>query len=141
MQGSYAEAHKIQLEVQKLELEDQRRWETKKAQKVAAHQAQLLKKHAVERGAFQKKVQSRIEERKKERALKLDKILQKYQNLKKEMELRQTSELQQIQKRPGTSATSRHAVSTYTTLGSSPSQRSKIQRKTPSKQYCVFAIS
>lgn len=119
---SYTEAHKIQTKVQQLEEIEQEKWEGERQQKLSYQQTQLMKKHALELKAFHKKVQSKIDAMKKQRAIELEQLLQKYQNIKKDLDTQQLQELKKLQKRPNTSNTSQMS-SKY-----SP-QRSSLSKK------------
>ena len=85
-----------------------------------------MKKHALELKAFHKKVQSKIDAMKKQRALELEQLLQKYQNIKKDLDTQQMQELKKLQKRPSTSGSSQFS-SKY-----SP-QKSSYSKKTPTQ--------
>jgi len=85
-----------------------------------------MKKHALELKAYNKKVQSKIDAMKKQRALELEQLLQKYQNIKKDLDTQQTMELKKFQKKPGTSNTSQSSSKF------SP-QKSSVSKKTPSQ--------
>ena len=52
--------------------------------------------------AFHKKVQSKIDAMKKQRAVELEQLLQKYQNIKKDLDTQHSLELKRSQKRPPT---------------------------------------
>lgn len=95
-QKDYAEAHRVQMKVQQLEGEEQARWTDERDQKRSFMQTQLMKKHGMERNAFQKKVQSQLDTLKKQRAVELERLLQKYQNIKKGIEVEQTLELKKV---------------------------------------------
>ncbi len=134
--NSYTEAHAIQERIQKLQKEDQERWEAERQQKLSYQQTLLMKKHAMELKAFQKKIQSKIDSMKKQRALELEQLLQKYQNIKKDLDTQHALELKKIQKRPSTSTSSsifsskispskssiQKKMSTQTKYGSVPDQ-------------------
>jgi len=115
------------MKVQQLEDEEQEKWELERQQKLSYQQTQLMKKHALELKAFQKKVQSRIETMKKKRAQELEQILQKYQNIKKDLDIQQNLEIKKMQKRPTTS-TGSQSSSKY-----SPS-KSSLSKKSPSQK-------
>lgn len=76
--------------------------------------------------AFQKKVQSKIDSMKKQRAVELEQLLQKYQNMKKDLEAQQNLEIKKLKKRPPTASNSSVYSSKY-------SPQKSTSRKTPSK--------
>jgi hypothetical protein len=94
------------MKVQQLEAEEQERWSAEREQKLSFVQTQLMKKHGVERSAFQKKVQSQLDTLKKQRAVELERLLQKYQNIKKGIEVEQTLELKKAIKKNAQSSPS-----------------------------------
>ena len=66
---------------------------------------------------------------KKQRALELEQLLQKYQNIKKDLETQNTLELKKLQKHPGTSfstSTSRVLTSRSGTRKGKPKKESPI---------------
>eukprot|EP01022_Parablepharisma_sp_SALTPOND_P008060 TRINITY_DN135134_c3_g1_i1.p1 TRINITY_DN135134_c3_g1~~TRINITY_DN135134_c3_g1_i1.p1 ORF type:complete len:249 (+),score=44.72 TRINITY_DN135134_c3_g1_i1:434-1180(+) len=132
---SYTEAHAIQERIQKLQKEDQERWEAERQQKLSYQQTLLMKKHAMELKAFQKKVQSRIESLKKQRALELEQLLQKYQNIKKDLDTQHALELKRVQKRPPTAASS----SIYSSK-ISPGKSSVHKKTGPLSKQCKLGI-
>lgn len=89
----------MQQKVLELEAEEQERWSAEREQKLSFMQTQLMKKHGLERNAFQKKIQSQLDALKKNRALELERLLQKYQNVRKGVEVQQTLELKLSQKK------------------------------------------
>ena len=76
--------------------------------------------------AFQKKVQSRIDSMKKQRALDLEQLLQKYQNIKKDLDTQHILEVKKMQKRPQTATGSSIFSSRL-----SPSKTSVQKKATP----------
>ena len=65
---------------------------------------------------------------KKQRALELEQLLQKYQNIKKDLETQNTLELKKLQKHPGTSA----STSTSRVLTSrSGARKGKSKKESP----------
>ena len=57
-----------------------------------------MKKHTTESKAFQKKIQSKMDGLKKKRALELEQLLQKYQNIKKDIDIQNALELKKLQR-------------------------------------------
>eukprot|EP00826_Nyctotherus_ovalis_P065798 TRINITY_DN9686_c0_g3_i1.p1 TRINITY_DN9686_c0_g3~~TRINITY_DN9686_c0_g3_i1.p1 ORF type:complete len:192 (-),score=71.74 TRINITY_DN9686_c0_g3_i1:122-697(-) len=129
---NYSEAHDIQERIQKLQKGDQERWEANKQQKLAYQQTILMKKHATELKAFQKKIQSKIEALKKKRALDLEQLLQKYQNIKKDIDIQNALELKKLQRHSSSSLN----VSTYSPKPSTArsSTRKKTKEESPISQ-------
>ena len=85
-QKDYAEAHKVQVKVHKMEKEEQERWENTRMQKIAAAEQQLIVKQQNEMKALKKKIESGTKEQEKSRAKELERLLQRYQNIKKELD-------------------------------------------------------
>ena len=83
----------MQAKVKQLEAEEQERWTAEREQKLSFMQTQIMKKHALEKNAFQKKVESQLDVMKKKRALDTLQLLQKFENAKKEIAVQQALEL------------------------------------------------
>jgi len=86
-----------------------------------------MKKHAMELKAFHKKVQSKIDAMKKQRALELEQLLQKYQNIKRDLDTQHSLELKKSLKRPPTASSG----SIYSSKMSP--HKSSVQKKSPPK--------
>ena len=82
----------MQEKINKLKRDEQERWEATKQQKLAYQQTLFMKKHANELKALQKKVQSKVDSMKKQRAIELEQLLQKYQNIKKDLDIQNSLE-------------------------------------------------
>merc|ERR1712000_689412 len=82
----YAEAHKVQQKCSQLEKDELEKWLKIRAHKLAAGETRFLTKQNIELQALKKKIQSGADEQRKQRALELEKLLQRYQNVKKELE-------------------------------------------------------
>jgi Skp family chaperone for outer membrane proteins len=89
---------------------------------VACQQTKLMKKHALGIVSFQKKVQSKIDAMKKQRAIELEQLLQKYQNIKNDLDNHQMLEIKKLQKRPMNSSTSQY-LSNYNSHGGTYSKK------------------
>lgn len=83
-----------------------------------------MKKHATELKAFHKKVQSKIDSMKKQRALELEHLLQKYQNIKKDLDTQHSLEIKKLQ---------RHPVGGSSMYSSKMSPSKMLSKKSPSK--------
>jgi hypothetical protein len=69
-----------------------------RAQKIKNMLNQLRSKQESELNALRQKILSGIEEKKKQRANELDKLLQKYSNMRKELEFQQTQEISRFER-------------------------------------------
>lgn len=84
--------------------------------KVNAAEANLISKQGKEMAALQKKLETKMVERMKMRELEHNKILQRYQNVKKEIESQQNIEKQKreraykVSERPGTANSQQRSV-------------------------------
>jgi len=103
-QEEYIEAHKIQQKWAKLEREENEKWRVIRDQKIRNQRAQLEQKQQVELAALRKRIATGQEEQRKCRSAELEKLLQKYQNSKKELQLQQQLEIQKISKPSKTAA-------------------------------------
>jgi hypothetical protein len=86
-----------------------------------------MKKHTTELKAFQKKMQSKMDALKKRRAVELEQLLQKYQNIKKDVDVQNGLELKKLQKH----STSSFNASTYSSKPSTA--KSIVNRNTKTK--------
>jgi len=125
-QKDYIEAHKIQQQCMKLERQEVEKWATVREQKIRNQKAQLEKKQNNELNAIKKRIVTGQEEQRKARSLDLERLLHKYQNIRKELMLRQQSELNQITK----------SAKNVSTFGSTfRSQGSKVSVSNNSSMY------
>lgn len=84
-QKDYAEAHRVQQRVFEQEKQEQGKYEAQREQKIAAKEAQLAQKQKIELDSLKKRIASSVDEQRKTRALELERLLQRYQNIKKEL--------------------------------------------------------
>merc|ERR1711964_860867 len=68
------------------EKDELEKWLKTRAHKLAAAEAKFLARQNTELQALKKKIQSGADEQRKQRALELEKLLQRYQNVKKQVE-------------------------------------------------------
>jgi len=134
-QQNYVEAHKVQSKATEMEEEELKKWNKVRAQKIAASEAQLANKHDMEAQALRKKIESGLTEQKKQRAIELERLLQRYQNIKRDLESHQKIERQKFEKSQTTSK-SGHCTSqmnrTLTNMGNqSPDKKSYSSNSRP----------
>jgi len=124
----YAEAHKVKLKadhLEQVELEDLR---SKHARKLAAQEMQFAQRQTSELNALEKRIETARQEHKIQRKQDLERLLQRYQNVKSELEAQQNIERMRSEKYKGHSA----LYSTISTTGSRPaSARSGKSKGTP----------
>ncbi len=106
---------KVQGKVKELEAEEQERWMIERDQKLSIIQTQLMKKHSMEKNALQIKVQSLIEAKRKQRAMEIERLLQKYNNIMKGVEYKHGIEMKNLSKR-GVSGSSTYSSYSSTEL-------------------------
>lgn len=85
-QKEYSEAHQVQVRAQKLEKQEQDRYLQERAIKIENLENQLFQKQENEMEALRKRIIAGENEQKKQRALELERMFQRYQNVKKELE-------------------------------------------------------
>lgn len=85
-QRNYAEAHSIQQTANALEDRERQKYAEEVNKKVNASEANLMLKQQKEMQALKKKLEAKMNERLKIRETEHNKILQRYQNVKKEIE-------------------------------------------------------
>ena len=89
----YGEAHKVQNRINKLTREEAGVWENERRKKINQHLAHLDIKHENELTALKKRLNTTEDEMKKKRILNTEMLLQKFQNVKKELQNYQIQEI------------------------------------------------
>lgn len=85
-QKEYSEAHQVQVRAQKLEKQEQEKYMEDRGAKLENMEQKLLQKQENEMEALRKRIIAGENEQKKQRALELERMFQRYQNVKKELE-------------------------------------------------------
>merc|ERR1719199_34435 len=91
-QKDYTEAHKMKLKSDALEAWELEKWRNLKQQEMFQKEAKFKHRQQQELLALQKRIQTGREERKKQRQMDLERLLQRYQNVKSELEAQQNLE-------------------------------------------------
>lgn len=91
-QKDYAEAHKMKLKADSLESWEMEKWRNLKQQEMFQKEAKFKQRQKHELVALQKRIQSGREEQKKQRQMDLERLLQRYQNVKAELQQQQNLE-------------------------------------------------
>lgn len=97
-QKDYAEAHKMKLKADALEAWELEKWHSQRQQDLLAKEAKFKVAKQTELQALQKRIQTGREEQKKQRHLDLERLLQRYQNVKAELEAQQNLERIRMEK-------------------------------------------
>jgi len=97
-QKDYAEAHKIKLKADALEAWELEKWHSQRQQDLLQKEAKFKHSKQTELIALQKRIQTGREEQKKNRHLDLERLLQRYQNVKAELEAQQNLERIRMEK-------------------------------------------
>lgn len=95
---SYAEAHKIKLKADALEAWELERWHSQRQQDLLGKEGKFKHVKQQELVALQKRIQTGREEQKKQRHQDLERLLQRYQNVKAELEAQQNLERVRMEK-------------------------------------------
>jgi len=85
-QKEYKEAHQVQVRSQKLEKQEQEKYLQDRQLKIENMENKLFQKQENEMEALRKRIIAGENEQKKQRALELERMFQRYQNVKKELE-------------------------------------------------------
>jgi hypothetical protein len=96
--NSYAEAHKIKLKADALEAWELEKWHSQRQQELLQKEAKFKHVKQQELVALQKRIQTGREEQKKQRHQDLERLLQRYQNVKAELEAQQNLERVRMEK-------------------------------------------
>jgi len=124
----YAEAHKVKLKADHLEQVELEKLRSQHAGKLAAQEMQFAQRQASELAALEKRIETARQEHKIQRQQDLERLLQRYQNVKSELEAQQNIERIRSEKYKGHSA----LYSTISATGSRPaSARSAKSKGTP----------
>lgn len=91
-QKDYTEAHKMKLKSDALEAWELEKWRNLKQQEMFQREAKFKHRQQQELLALQKRIQTGREEQKKQRQMDLERLLQRYQNVKSELEAQQNLE-------------------------------------------------
>jgi hypothetical protein len=106
-QKKYAEAEKTKLQADRVESEEHRMWKVKREAKIESLEKQFLHKQQLEMGGLLKRIQSGREEQKQARKGELERLLQRYQNVKSQLESQQKIIQQRVERFPLTSGPQR----------------------------------
>lgn len=91
-QKDYTEAHKIKLKCDALEAWELEKFQNNKQQDMFAREAKFKTQKQNELAALQQRIATGRDEQKKQRQLDLERLLQRYQNVKAELEAQQNLE-------------------------------------------------
>jgi hypothetical protein len=89
----YGDAHKVQQRINFLTDQEANNWANERKKKIMQHQAHLSTKHEIDLKALKKRLNAVEDELKKTRSLEMEKLLQKFQNIKKELQNYQIQEI------------------------------------------------
>lgn len=85
-QKEYQEAHQIQIKAQELENKELNKYYQEREKKIVGLENKLIKKQEQEMESLRKRIIAGENEQKKQRALELERMFQRYQNVKKDVE-------------------------------------------------------
>jgi hypothetical protein len=97
-QKEYKEAHDVQVRAQKLEKIEQERYMEERQIKIEKAEEKLFQQQDNEMEALRKRIIAGENEQKKQRALELERMFQRYQNVKKELETQHKMERIKLEK-------------------------------------------
>merc|ERR1712167_318572 len=100
----YSEAHKVKLKADRLEEVELEKLRADHARKLAAQEMQFVQRQQAELGALEKRVETARNEHKIQRQQDLERLLQRYQNVKSELGAQQNIERMRSEKYKGHSA-------------------------------------
>merc|ERR1719272_1116906 len=103
-QKDYTEAHKMKLKSDALEAWELEKWRNQKQQQIFQRETKFKHRQQQELLALQKRIQTGREEQKKQRQMDLERLLQRYQNVKSELEAQQNLERIRMDKYAGQTA-------------------------------------
>lgn len=97
-QKNYTEAHQVQVRANAMEKKELSMFQDQRDHKKESLESQRIKRQQNEMAALQKKIEAGENEQKKHRALDLEKMFLRYQNVKKELENKHNLEKQRMVK-------------------------------------------
>ncbi|CAD8099940.1 unnamed protein product [Paramecium primaurelia] len=92
-QKNYVEAHTIQNKRAQLEEEELKLYSTQRILKIKTQLQQFEQRHLNELNALQQRIKAGQDELRKNRSIDLERLLQKYQNMKKDLEQREQMDI------------------------------------------------
>ena len=122
-QKKYQEAHQIQIRCQELEAIEREKYMKDRHKRIIAAEAKLIQRQQNEMNALKKKLEANLNERLKLRETEHNKLLQRYQNVKKEIENQQNIERIKFER----------AFQNHNTRPATATQRSMMASKMGSK--------
>ena len=84
--------------IETMEKEEEKKWLKTRNEKKSIQEAQLMQKHKKERDAHNKRAQTAANELEKEKTKKMEKLMQSYNNVKKQTNITQKIEIAQMTK-------------------------------------------
>ncbi|CAE7333659.1 unnamed protein product [Symbiodinium necroappetens] len=96
----YAEAEKTKVQADKLEAREHNQWKEKREARIAVMEEQFLHKQQLEMGGLLKRLKASREELRRSRKAEMERLLQRYQNLKMQMENQQRIIQQRVERYP-----------------------------------------
>lgn len=99
-QKKYAEAGKTKGQADALEKEELKSWEKLREKKIASLEEQAVHKQQLEMGGLMKRIASGREEQKQARKSELERLLQRYHNVKTQLESQQKIIQQRVERYP-----------------------------------------
>jgi len=99
-QKKYAEAKKTKDHADGIEAKEHATWKAKRERKIQTLEEQFLHKQQLEMGGLLKRISSGREEQKQARKSELERLLQRYHNVKTQLESQQTIIQQRVEKYP-----------------------------------------
>merc|ERR1712151_700001 len=113
----YGEAGKTKAQADQVEAKEHAMWKQKREAKISALEEQFLHKQQLEMGGLMKRISSGREEQKQARKSELERLLQRYQNVKNQLESQQKIIQQRVEKYP-LIATTNQSISSARPLSS-----------------------
>lgn len=108
-QKKYAEAEKTKIQADRKEEQELSLWKDTRHAKIGALEEQFLHRQQLEMSGLLKRIQSGREEQKQARKSELERLVQRYHNVKTQLESQQKVIQQRVEKYPSTSAPARPA--------------------------------
>ena len=135
-QKEYAEAHKVQQKIFELEKEEQEKYQQVRQKKIVAAETLLIQKQQQQMNALRKKVEGGLAGDRTGREQQHEKMLQRYQNVKKELETQQNLERIKLEKLFGKQLLASQTSLSYGQKKSDMSYSSKgFQTASPKKTF------
>eukprot|EP01022_Parablepharisma_sp_SALTPOND_P008574 TRINITY_DN136317_c2_g1_i1.p2 TRINITY_DN136317_c2_g1~~TRINITY_DN136317_c2_g1_i1.p2 ORF type:complete len:253 (-),score=34.85 TRINITY_DN136317_c2_g1_i1:166-924(-) len=136
-QQEYMSASELQSEVRGLEEAAEAKLEAEREKRVSLFQAGIVRRQEAETRVLNARTAARLEALKKQKETEIEKLVQKYQNLEKALEVQHGLEVMRIKKRPMTAGFGGSSMCSAKTTSKCPTAAPKSRKLTDAKYFSL----